>query len=201
VRVGADDGVGERDPLAVHFFGEHDGRQILDVDLVHDAGRRRNHAQALQRRLPPAQELEALRVALELERRVLRGGIGGAEEVDLHRVVDHEVGRTQRVDPLGIAAQLRHRVAHHREVHDRRHAGQVLQHHPRGAEGDLGVVLARRRPAGQRRDVVAGDGDAVLVAQQVLEQDPDRTRKPRQLAEPRLFDRRQTVMRKPLARP
>ena len=118
---------------------------------------------------------------------------GRAEEVDLHRVVDHEVGRAQRVDPLGIAAELGHGVAHHREVHDRRHAGQVLQHHPRGAEGDLGVVLARRRPARERRDVVAGDGDAVLVPQQVLEQHADRARQARHRAEPRLFDRRQPV--------
>ena len=54
VRVGADDGVGEREPLAVHLFGEHDGREILDVDLVHDAGRRRHHAQALAATTDPS---------------------------------------------------------------------------------------------------------------------------------------------------
>ena len=59
------------------------------------------------------------------------------------------------------------------------HAGEVLHHHARRREGDLlgrlGVVV----PARQRLDVLLADGHAVLVAQQVLEQDLQRERQPR----------------------
>jgi hypothetical protein len=44
----------------------------------------------------------------------------------MHRVVDDEVDRAQRVDLLRVAAQRRHRLAHRGEVDHRRHAGEVL---------------------------------------------------------------------------
>jgi hypothetical protein len=44
-----------------------------------------------------------------------------------------------------------------------------------------------------RRDVVARDGDAVLVAQEVLQQHADRARQPRELAQARFLDAGQTV--------
>ena len=47
-----------------------------------------------------------------------------------------------------VAAEVGHRVAHDREVDDRRHAGEVLEEDPRGHERDLG--LGRRRPAATR---------------------------------------------------
>ena len=48
-------------------------------------------AQAVELALSPAQQLVALAVALELALRVDGEGDVGAELVDLHRVVDHEV--------------------------------------------------------------------------------------------------------------
>jgi hypothetical protein len=63
VRVGADAGVGVGDAIAVH----HDPGQVLDVHLVHDAGAGRDHLEPAERVLAPAQELEPLVVALELE--------------------------------------------------------------------------------------------------------------------------------------
>jgi hypothetical protein len=56
VRVGADAGVGVGDAIAVH----HDPGEVLDVDLVHDAGARRDHLELAERVLAPAQELESL---------------------------------------------------------------------------------------------------------------------------------------------
>ncbi len=73
-----------------------------------------------KRALAPAQERVALLVALELELGVVRERLRGAERVDLDRVVDHQLGGDQRVDLLRVAADLGHRVAHRRQVDDRR---------------------------------------------------------------------------------
>ena len=45
----------------------HDAGQVLDVDLVHDAGAGRDDLEVVERGLAPAQELVALAVALVLE--------------------------------------------------------------------------------------------------------------------------------------
>ena len=50
-------------------------------------------------------------------------------------------------------------------------AGQVLQDDPGRGELDLGVRLIVWVPAGERLDVSGGDVDAVLVAEQVFQQD------------------------------
>ena len=100
------------------------------------------------------------------------------ELVDLHGVVDHELDRDQRVDRLRVAAEVAHRVAHRGEIDDGGDAGEVLQEHPRGVEGDLLRRLGGRVPARDRLDVARRDGDAVLVAQHVLEQDPQRVGEP-----------------------
>ena len=124
VRVRPDQRVREGDPVAdVHHRG-----QELEVDLVDDTRARRHDAQVLEGGLRPAQELVALDVALVLALHVERERPAVAEPVDLHGVVDDEVGRDERVDLRRVAAELGHRVAHDGQVHDRRDPGQVLQH-------------------------------------------------------------------------
>ena len=91
-----------------------------------------------------------------------------------HRVVDHQLGRDQRVDAARVAAELRHCVAHGGEIHYRRHAGEILHDHARRREGDLALRKLRGIGLGEREDVVAGDAAAVLVAEQVFEQDLQR---------------------------
>src|SRR5262249_50185606 len=63
------------------------------------------------------------------------------------------------------------------EVDDRGDAGEVLQQHPRGHEGDLFVRDLVRVPARQLLDVRGLDDPAVLAPQQVFEQDLERVRK------------------------
>jgi hypothetical protein len=176
VRVGADERVGERHAVA----GGDDGGEVFEVDLVADAGGRRHHPEPPERLLAPTQELVALEVALVLELGVAGERLGPAEHVDLHGVVDDEVGGDERVELGGVAAALGDRVAHGREVDDRGHAGEVLHQHPRGQERDLAPVrvAAATRPAGQGGHVVVGDAHAVVVAQQVLEQHLQRVRQP-----------------------
>ena len=99
---------------------EHDAREVLEVDLVDDAGVRRHRLEALERRLAPAQERVALAVALELLLGVDPERLGRAERVDLDGVVDHELDRHERVDRGRVAAHLGHRVAQRGEVDDAR---------------------------------------------------------------------------------
>ncbi len=117
VAVGADAGVGIRNaypdprhpshprhPTALNMGHDHAG-EVLDVHLVDDAGARRDDAEAGERVLAPAQELEALGVALELERHVALERLGHAEDVGHHRVVDDQLGGNERVDLRRVAAQ------------------------------------------------------------------------------------------------
>ena len=167
VRVGADERVGIRHAVPAH----HDEAEVLEVDLVHDAGSGRHHAEVIERGLAPAQELVALLVALELLLDVEHERHRRAELVDLHRVVDHEVDGLLRVDLCRVAAHLRHRVAHCGQVDDAGDAGEVLEQHARWHERDLGVGVGGGVPLRDGLDLLARHGDAVLAAQQVLEQD------------------------------
>ena len=107
-----------------------------------------------------------MRLVLDVD--VALEGVGAAEDVDDHRVVDHEFRRRQRVDFVRIAAEAGHRLAHRGQVDDARHAGEVLHDHPGRGELDLGVRLRAGIPVGDGTDVLGGDVGAVLGAQQVL---------------------------------
>jgi hypothetical protein len=171
VGVGADEGVGVGQQLAADLAGEDHAGQVLDVDLVDDAGPRRDDLEVVERRLAPAQELVALAVAAVLDLDVLLEGVGATEDVGDDGVVDDELGRGQRVDLGRVPAQGGDGLAHGGEVDDAGDAGEVLHDHAGGGELDLGVRLGGRVPAGERPDVVGGDVGAVLGAQQVLQED------------------------------
>jgi hypothetical protein len=172
VAVGADERVGERDAVAdLHDLGE-----VLEVDLVDDAGARRDDLEVVERLLAPLEELVALLVALELHLRVVHQRELRAELVDLHGVVDHEVDRHERVDLLRVAARAPHGGAHGGEVDDGRHAGEVLEHDARDLERHLDGVGLLGVPLGQPADVVLGHLEVVRVAQAALEQHLDRER-------------------------
>ena len=138
-----------------------------------DAGVRRDDLEVAERGLPPAEERVALAVALELELRVPSDCEPRRVLVDLHRVIDHELGGKQRVDLLGVAAELAHRVAHRREVDDRGDAREVLEQDSRGRERDLARRLRLRVPSRNGLDVLV-----VTEPKDVLEQDLQRVREP-----------------------
>ncbi len=97
-------------------------------------------------------------------------GAGGAEFVHLHRVVDDQLGRHQRIYALRIAAQRLDGVAHGGQVDDGGHAGKVLHQHARGHVGNLAAGLGLGVPVGQEVDVAGGNVHAVFAAQQVFKQ-------------------------------
>ena len=157
--------------MALEGLGPHGLRQVLEVDLVADAGARGHDREVVEGRLAPLEEGVALAVALVLERDVVGQRLRGAELVDDDRVVDDEVDGDERVDLLRVAAERHHGVAHRREIDHRRHAGEVLHQHARGAERDLDLGLAAvLEPADHGLDVGLLDRAVVLVAEQVLEQ-------------------------------
>ncbi len=171
VAVGADQRVGVGDDRPVGRLARpHRLGEIFEIDLMADAGARRDDAKALERRRSPAEEFVALDVAAVFEVHVVGERLRRAELVDHDAVVDDEVDRDLRVDLGRVAAELGHRVAHRGEVDDARHAGEVLHQDARRAIGDLAVAAAVGRPLDHRGQVVVGDGDAVLEAEQVFEQ-------------------------------
>jgi hypothetical protein len=145
---------------------------------VDDAGIRRHDLEVAKGILSPAQEAIALLVTLEFNRRVLLKGARCAVVIDLHRVVDDQFRWRERVDRLGLAAQLDDSVTHRSQVHDRRYTSEVLQYDPRGGEGDFMLRLLLRIPAGQRVDVLGPDVPAVCMPKQVFEQDLERVGQP-----------------------
>jgi hypothetical protein len=170
VRVGPDERVGEGAPLA----RLDDAAEVLEVDLVADAGVRRHDLEVREAGLAPAQERVALAVALELELSVAPDRSPGRELVDLHRVVDHELRRQLRVDPCCVATEVAHSVAHRCEIDDRRDAGEILEQDARRRELDLVRRIRLRVPARNRLHVLVP-----ADAEGVLEQDLERVRESR----------------------
>jgi hypothetical protein len=170
VAVGPDEGVGVGDvPLPL----EDDAGEVLQVDLVADPRVGRNDAEVTERVLPPPEEGIPLPVPVELELRVRREGLRRGELIDDDRVVDDEIRRGERVDLVGVSAHLGQRLAHRGEVDDGRDAREVLEEDARRAEGDLAVGRPLHVARGERLDVLLLYGSAVLVPEQVLEEDPE----------------------------
>ena len=196
VRIGADERVGHGDAPPVDLAQLHDACQVLEVDLVHDAHPRRHDAEAAKRLLRPAQQHVTLAVTLVLALDVALVCLGIAERVDLHRVIDHEVDRHQRINAHRIAPGARHCRAHGGQVDDRRHAGEVLQQHARRHEGALAIVGRWPSvPARQRLDVFVAREPRPGVADEVLEQDLDCHRQPRHVTDAAVCELRETVVR------
>ena len=112
---------------------------------MHDAGVRRDDLEAVECLLAPLEECIAFLVTPELKLRIEREGVVRAEMIDLHRMVDDQLGGLERIDLARVAAERLHRIAHCREVDDCRHAGEVLHQHARRAVlnllGGLGLGI------------------------------------------------------------
>ena len=174
VRIGPHQGVGIGEFAAVApatgAVRENHARQMLDVDLMDDAGVGRHHFEVAERRLAPAQEHVAFAVSAELDFIVVLERIGRAVLVHLHRVIDDQFGGRQRIDPLWIAAEPDDGFAHGGQIDDAGNAGEVLHDDSRRSECDFVAGLRLRVPFQQGVDVASGDVHAVLEAQKIFEQ-------------------------------
>ena len=185
VRIGADERIGESEPGAVFLFFENDAGEIFEIHLVADAGVRRDDFEILKTFLAPAQERVTLDVALHFEIGVEKEGVGSAELVHLHGMVDDEFGGKQRINFLWIAAELAHRVAHGGKIDDGRDAREILKQNASGHEGNFffaGAFGAGGIPGGEGANIVGMNEAAVFVAQEVFEENFQREGKARGLA-------------------
>ena len=164
VAVGTDQRIGVIDAILGLV---HATRQILEVDLVNDAEPWRHHAKGVKGLHAPFHELVALLVALKLQLHVQVQRLFGAEVINHDGVIDHQIHRYQRLDGLGLLAQLGRRAAHGRQIGQQGHAGKVLQHHARDNERNFIDPLSFRLclPARQLLNMGCGDFLAVAVAQ------------------------------------
>ena len=193
VRVGPHQRVGVRHGSTVDRRAAHNARQVLEIDLVDDPGVGRDDPKVLERVLSPPQERIPLEIPGELEVGIQLQRVRTAKMIDLDRMVDDELDRLQRIDAARIATQSQHTIPHRREIDQRRHAREILQQDAGRREGDLMCRRTGRVPAGHDRDVVRADGSAVLVPQQILEQDLEGIRQACDIPDARALERRQTV--------
>src|SRR5262245_2816111 len=126
MRIGSNNGVGIGKGRAVFFGAKYHRSQIFEIHLMADSRIRWDQPKIIESSLSPAQERVALEVTVELDLRILVESISSTEIIYLHRVINDEIYRRQRVDLFRIAAQTLHRLAHRRQIHDGGHAGQVL---------------------------------------------------------------------------
>ena len=176
-------GIGQRPARGVFVLDPDGFGQILQVDLVADAGARRHDPEVGEGLLAPAQKGVAFAVALELPADVGLEGARRAEFVDHDRVIDDQIHGGQRVDPARVVAQRRHGLAHGGQIDDGGHAGEVLHQHAGGAEGDFLIGPAPLQPGPDRLDVGHRHRLAVLEAQQVFQQHLERKRQAGEVAD------------------
>ena len=175
VGVGADQRVRIDGAVRPH---QHPLGQEFQVHLVDDADPRRDDFEGVEGLHAPLQELVALVIAGELQLEIAPQGFRVAGEIDLHGMVHHQVDRHQRLDQLGILPELGHRRTHRRQIDQKRHPREILQHDPGDHEGDFLGPLGLGLPAREGLDRRLAHPLAVAVAQQRLEDDADRHRQP-----------------------
>src|SRR5882724_12489430 len=122
---------------------------------MHDADSRRNELESLESLLTPLEKLVTLAIALELHVQIEFQRSRRAEEIDLHRVIDNQIDRHERLDDLRVASESLHSAAHRREVDNQRNSGEVLQNNARNDERNLGIRRRLRVPIRQRLDIVS----------------------------------------------
>ena len=137
---------------------------------MHDSCIRRNNRGVTECRLAPAQESVALLVAQKFHLRIHCECFRRTKLIHLHRMVNHQLSRLERIDERGIAAQFRHGVAHRGEIHNGGNAGEVLHEHSAGRESDLLFGFRFAVPRRQRANIVGFYVASVFGAQQVFKQ-------------------------------
>src|SRR5438477_5041311 len=154
-----------------------------------DSGR--NESESFESLLAPFQELVALAIAFEFHFHVQAQRFCRAGEIDLHRVIDHEIDWHERFDDFRIAAQFLHRASHRGEIYDQRNAGEILQDDARDHEWDFLVRGRFRIPICERLDILPPDLFSIAISQDRFEDDANADRQPRDFPDALLLERGQ----------
>ena len=170
MRIGPHQRVRISQGLALHRRLKNDPGQVFQIHLMDNARVGRHHSEVVEGFLRPPQKGIALLVAIEFEIGIGLERIGSTEEVHLNRVVNHQLGRLQRVDLLRVSSHTRDGVPHGGEVRHRRDSGEVLEEHPGRHEGDF-LLSGLRTPSRQVFNIFLFYKPPIFIAQQVFKQD------------------------------
>ena len=99
-------------------------------------------------------------------------GVRSADEVHLHRVVNDQIDGNEGLHAFGIGAELCGGVAHGRQIHEQRHAGEVLQYYARDHERHFVVARVLGVPRGKPPDIALRGEFSAAVAQYAFEHYP-----------------------------
>ena len=195
MRIGADQRVGVINPFSIRLRTEHAPREIFEVHLMHDPDPGRHHSERLERLLAPFEKLVALRISLELHLEIQLQRFWRPGEIDLHRMIDDQIHRNERLDDLRVPAKPRDRASHRREIDQQRHPGEILQD---DASHDKRDFLVRRFfgvPVRKGANVILPHLFAVAIPQDGLEHDPYADWQPGDFRQARFFEGGQRMER------
>ena len=192
MRIGAHHRIGICLNSVAGRHGANHARKIFEIYLVADSRVWRHYLEIVKCGLTPAQKCISLHVALKFQLRVEPESIDAAKIIDLHGMVDDQLGGEQRIDALGISAHALHRFAHCSQIDDCRHTSKILQQHPRGHEGNF-FFSRSGTPIGQRLDVRGVNESVVFAAQKIFKQNAQRKRELAQIRDPIFLERFQPM--------
>ena len=99
-------------------------------------------------------------------------GLRGSVHVDLDGVIDDQIHRDERFDDFRILFQPGHGIAHRRQINQKRDSGEILQDDPGHGEGNFLRSRLGGIPAGQIFHIAWAGFEAVTVAQDGFQDDP-----------------------------
>ena len=171
VAVSADDGVGVGEIFGAVFVGPDDVREVLEVDLVADAGAGRDDAEVVERALAPFQEVVAFDVAFVFEFDVVGEGLGVP---NASMMTEWSMTRSTGTSGLILRGSPPRLFMPSRMAARSTTAGTPVKSCMRTRAGRKPIstpALPRcSGPLGSGDDVFLLDRAAVFMAQQVLEQ-------------------------------
>jgi hypothetical protein len=88
-------------------------------------------------------------------------------------VIDDEIDGHERLDHFCVFAHGVDGGAHSGEVNEQRHAGEILKHDTGYDEGDFIVAWVLRVVVREVLDILIGDLETVVIAEQRFQHDPD----------------------------
>ena len=152
-----------------------------------DADAGRHDVEGLEGLHAPLEELVAFAVAGELDVQIERERFGGAGEIDLHGMVDHQVHRHERLDDFRVFAQLATAV---RMAARSTNSGTPVKSCKTMRATTKGISAVRTRtvanqPVGGR---MLGHPFAVAIAEHGFQDQPDGDRQVRHRANPSLLE-------------
>ena len=145
---------------------------VFKIDLVADAGPRRNGLEIVEALRAPFQKVVTLPIAVILDLDILLESFRVAKLVDHDRMVDDKMHGHERIDLRRVTSQLGNRIAHCCQIDHARDPGEILQKDACGTILDFGIRGGILLPVDQSLDVARRDSkSAILEPQQIFEQD------------------------------